>query len=65
MSPHAKCPICGAVTTLSADNRWRPFCSEQCRLIDLGEWLDGRRGIPAGEDDVQPEETDLKGPSTH
>ncbi|MGB2131713.1 MAG: DNA gyrase inhibitor YacG, partial [Marinobacterium sp.] len=19
-------------------NKWRPFCSQRCRLIDLGEW---------------------------
>jgi endogenous inhibitor of DNA gyrase (YacG/DUF329 family) len=24
----------------SAASRWRPFCSERCRLIDLGGWLD-------------------------
>jgi endogenous inhibitor of DNA gyrase (YacG/DUF329 family) len=23
----------------TAASRWRPFCSERCRLIDLGEWL--------------------------
>jgi len=28
---------------------WRPFCSERCRLLDLGEWLSERRAIP-GED---------------
>jgi len=21
-------------------NPWRPFCSEKCRLIDLGRWAD-------------------------
>ncbi|MCC2640143.1 MAG: yacG [Nitrospira sp.] len=20
------------------DNPWRPFCSEQCQIIDLGAW---------------------------
>jgi endogenous inhibitor of DNA gyrase (YacG/DUF329 family) len=28
---------------------WRPFCSERCRLIDLGAWISEQRGI-AGED---------------
>jgi endogenous inhibitor of DNA gyrase (YacG/DUF329 family) len=27
-------------------NRWRPFCSERCRLIDLGAWVSGERAIP-------------------
>jgi len=22
----------------SRDNAWRPYCSERCRLIDLGNW---------------------------
>jgi endogenous inhibitor of DNA gyrase (YacG/DUF329 family) len=25
---------------------FRPFCSERCRLIDLGAWLSGQRSIP-------------------
>lgn len=32
-----KCPICGAPTTWQ-DNPERPFCSERCRIIDLGKW---------------------------
>jgi hypothetical protein len=23
---------------MGASNRWRPFCSERCRLTDLGAW---------------------------
>lgn len=29
-----------------------PFCSERCKLIDLGRWLDGRYQIPVVEDDL-------------
>jgi endogenous inhibitor of DNA gyrase (YacG/DUF329 family) len=32
-----KCPICGKPTKWN-DNADRPFCSERCRLIDLGNW---------------------------
>ena len=32
-----KCPICGEPTTWK-DNPDRPFCSERCRVIDLGNW---------------------------
>jgi endogenous inhibitor of DNA gyrase (YacG/DUF329 family) len=32
-----KCPICGKPTMWN-DNPNRPFCSERCRLIDLGNW---------------------------
>ncbi len=37
---HVKCPICQKAVTWTDKNRFRPFCSERCRLIDLGQWLD-------------------------
>lgn len=40
------CPTCGKTITWSPDEKWRPFCSERCRLIDLGEWLAEERRIP-------------------
>jgi endogenous inhibitor of DNA gyrase (YacG/DUF329 family) len=30
---------------------WRPFCSERCRTIDLGAWLDERYVIPGQQAD--------------
>ncbi|MEW7980525.1 MAG: DNA gyrase inhibitor YacG [gamma proteobacterium symbiont of Phacoides pectinatus] len=35
-----RCPTCGRTFTWDSKAPWRPFCSERCRLIDLGEWLD-------------------------
>jgi endogenous inhibitor of DNA gyrase (YacG/DUF329 family) len=32
-----ECPICKKVTTWE-ENPHRPFCSERCKLIDLGKW---------------------------
>jgi endogenous inhibitor of DNA gyrase (YacG/DUF329 family) len=32
-----KCPICGKPTEWQG-NPTRPFCSERCRIIDLGKW---------------------------
>lgn len=43
------CPNCGKKVTWTADSRWRPFCSERCRLIDLGEWLSEEHRIPDSE----------------
>ena len=43
-----KCPQCGKPTAYEG-NPWRPFCSERCKLIDLGEWAEGRYAIPAEE----------------
>ncbi|MEJ1960434.1 MAG: DNA gyrase inhibitor YacG [Gammaproteobacteria bacterium] len=44
--PRVKCPTCGRKTEWSADAPFRPFCSERCRLIDLGAWLSEQRAIP-------------------
>lgn len=38
------CPTCGAPVPWLPASRYRPFCSERCRLIDLGQWAkDGYR----------------------
>lgn len=41
-----KCPTCARPILWNADFPERPFCSERCRLIDLGAWLSGERAIP-------------------
>jgi uncharacterized protein len=33
------CPTCKKPAELSQRNRFRPFCSERCQMIDLGTWL--------------------------
>lgn len=33
-----KCPLCGK-KTLWDDNPYRPFCSKECKLADLYNWL--------------------------
>jgi endogenous inhibitor of DNA gyrase (YacG/DUF329 family) len=43
------CPSCGKQVTWSGQSEWRPFCSERCRLIDLGAWFSEERGIPGEE----------------
>ena len=48
------CPTCNAPVVWSPESRWRPFCSERCRLIDLGEWLEEEKRIP-GEPHFPPE----------
>jgi hypothetical protein len=35
----------------SPDNKWRPFCSERCKLIDLGEWAAEKHAIPVKDDE--------------
>jgi hypothetical protein len=31
------------------DPAWRPFCSERCKLADLGRWLGGGYRIPVSD----------------
>jgi endogenous inhibitor of DNA gyrase (YacG/DUF329 family) len=30
-------------------SKWKPFCSERCRMIDLGDWLSEKNAIPTEE----------------
>ncbi len=43
-----RCPICGKTFAVAAlaDLPSFPFCSERCRLIDLGRWIDGVYALP-------------------
>jgi len=40
------CPTCNKQLVWSSDNPFRPFCSERCKLIDLGEWAAEDKRIP-------------------
>lgn len=47
----AKCPNCGERFEYSTQNPNRPFCSERCKLVDLGQWFDGSHHIAGPEMD--------------
>ena len=40
-----KCPSCKEEISESADKKFRPFCSERCRSLDLSDWLNERNVI--------------------
>ena len=64
MSVTIDCPICGHKTEFSPANRWRPFCSERCKLIDLGAWASESYRIEGDvETDDHPSETGDSGSS--
>ena len=48
------CPACGKAAPYSPANRWRPFCSERCRLTDLGGWASESFRIPGKPDPEGP-----------
>ena len=53
---HVSCPTCGSPVAWKAEQRWRPFCSERCKLIDLGEWLSEEKRIPGEPAPGRPNE---------
>jgi endogenous inhibitor of DNA gyrase (YacG/DUF329 family) len=50
------CPVCRKITRYHPDNPYRPFCSERCRLVDLGQWFEEGYRV-AGESAV-PDHSD-------
>lgn len=44
--PARRCTICGKPVAPRAENRAYPFCSDRCRLLDLGKWLGEEYRIP-------------------
>lgn len=49
------CRRCGKPTEYTPENPYRPFCSERCQLIDLGQWATEKYAVPI-EDKTPPEE---------
>ena len=44
--PLVKCPMCKKEVEYEG-NEFRPFCSERCKLLDLGAWADEEYNLPA------------------
>ena len=61
MKPPAivKCPTCKVPVEWTPANPYRPFCSERCRLIDLGEWANEAYSVPATSMPDQAPDTSL------
>ncbi|MCB4360524.1 DNA gyrase inhibitor YacG [Quatrionicoccus australiensis] len=49
-----RCPQCGQDALWAPENRWRPFCSERCKQIDLGAWASESYRIPVAVDPEDP-----------
>ncbi|MDP2239524.1 MAG: DNA gyrase inhibitor YacG [Burkholderiales bacterium] len=49
------CPQCGTQVRWDPANPYRPFCSERCKLIDLGAWAEESYRIPVAEHKVEPD----------
>jgi hypothetical protein len=55
-APSVPCPICGNPAAFSPKNPFRPFCSERCKLIDLGQWATESYRIPLSVEDAVKDE---------
>ena len=55
------CPHCGKEDTWYLKNRFKPFCSARCKLIDLGEWASESRKIPGESIDVNQSSDESNG----
>lgn len=51
------CPTCSKKVEWTEANKFRPFCSERCKQIDLGAWAEEKYVIPGTMpvDDQDPE----------
>ncbi|HKV53508.1 MAG TPA: DNA gyrase inhibitor YacG [Candidatus Binataceae bacterium] len=53
-----RCPICKKPAERGPANRFRPFCSERCQMVDLGTWAGEEYRVPGGkiEDREHPDD---------
>ena len=50
---NVNCPNCGRPVPWTDEQKYKPFCCERCKLIDLGEWAMEEKKIPG--ESVDPE----------
>ena len=51
-----QCPICKKPVDKNESGQpgsTFPFCSDRCRLIDLGRWLSGKYQVPTSKDEAE------------
>ena len=53
----ARCPTCDMLVHAEESKPFLPFCSNRCRLVDLGRWLNEEHTLPCAPDEEEEEET--------
>lgn len=56
-APIVACPQCGREIHWDTSNRFRPFCSERCKMIDLGKWANEEYRVENREQDSGNQDT--------
>ena len=54
-----RCPSCGGDSVYEPTNRWRPFCGERCKGMDLGAWASESFRVAQ---ETPPEDQDVDDP---
>lgn len=55
-----RCPICKKPVDMTPANRFRPFCSERCRTVDLGKWAGEAYSVPGSKTEDRGHPDDFK-----
>ena len=55
------CPQCGTSVPWDTTNPYRPFCSERCKMIDLGAWANESYRVPVEEESDFPQSEQPEG----
>ncbi|SPD65841.1 conserved hypothetical protein [Cupriavidus taiwanensis] len=53
-----KCPTCGTEVAWVTENKFRPFCSERCKQIDLGAWASEKYVIGGKPGESSPDRSE-------
>lgn len=53
------CPTCKKSVAWSKEEQFKPFCSERCKMIDLGDWATEAHKIPGEPIEEDSEADDL------
>lgn len=63
-----KCPKCKKKFNYYS-SEFRPFCTERCKMVDLGHWFDESYAVasenPLTEEDIDKIERELNGEKDH
>ena len=55
------CPRCKTPVLWEPESPFRPFCSERCKINDLGAWANEEYRVPVTEEKRGPEDQDRGG----
>ncbi|MFM0647704.1 DNA gyrase inhibitor YacG [Paraburkholderia bryophila] len=65
MPTFVKCPTCGKDVLWTSENRFRPFCSDRCKQVDLGAWAAEKYKIGGTDQDAVSDESPGGDASSH